>query len=265
MFGIPQTTAYDLNFRLFGIPVRVHPLFWVIAFLFSPLLRQNASDLRAMLFGFAGWLLAWFLTFLIHEFGHALVIQRLFGARPWIVFYGFGGLTVHEPFYRKIPGPWGKMLISFAGPGAQLLSVAALLGVFWLCGFRFEVSFVDALGPIPIPAVIPTSYPFDLASHTYLRLCYVYFLFGFIWMGVVWSALNLLPIHPLDGGQIARQLFHKFSPRSGLTNSLILSICCALTLLAFSLRAGDNFIAIFFGFFAFMNFQELQAARARRF
>ena len=29
MFAEPDRTSYDLNFRLFGFPVRVHPLFWL--------------------------------------------------------------------------------------------------------------------------------------------------------------------------------------------------------------------------------------------
>ena len=30
MLGMPEPTAYDLRFRLLGIPVRVHPLFWIV-------------------------------------------------------------------------------------------------------------------------------------------------------------------------------------------------------------------------------------------
>ncbi len=30
MFGEPQRTQADLNFTLFRIPIRVHPLFWLV-------------------------------------------------------------------------------------------------------------------------------------------------------------------------------------------------------------------------------------------
>ena len=30
MLGMPATDSYDLRFRLLGIPVRVHPLFWLV-------------------------------------------------------------------------------------------------------------------------------------------------------------------------------------------------------------------------------------------
>ena len=32
----PSRTEGDLNFRLFGIPVRIHPFFWVIMLLLGP-------------------------------------------------------------------------------------------------------------------------------------------------------------------------------------------------------------------------------------
>ena len=30
LLGSPEVTPYDLRFRLFRIPIRVHPLFWLI-------------------------------------------------------------------------------------------------------------------------------------------------------------------------------------------------------------------------------------------
>ena len=30
MFYEPQPTRYDLNFHLFGFPVRIHPFFWLL-------------------------------------------------------------------------------------------------------------------------------------------------------------------------------------------------------------------------------------------
>jgi len=31
----PNRTAYDLNFRIFGVDVRIHPLFWLISAFFT--------------------------------------------------------------------------------------------------------------------------------------------------------------------------------------------------------------------------------------
>jgi len=35
MFMDPRPSPWDLNFRLGGIPVRVHPMFWLLALILS--------------------------------------------------------------------------------------------------------------------------------------------------------------------------------------------------------------------------------------
>ena len=42
MLAEPNRTPYDLNFRLFGFRVRVHPLFWLISALFC--MQAHAFD-----------------------------------------------------------------------------------------------------------------------------------------------------------------------------------------------------------------------------
>ena len=41
---------------------------------------------------------------------------------------------------------------------------------------------------------------------------------------VMWGLLNLLPIYPLDGGQIAQQIFVLTNPQDAMRQSLILSV-----------------------------------------
>ncbi len=41
---------------------------------------------------------------------------------------------------------------------------------------------------------------------------------------------NLLPVYPLDGGQIAREILLKFSPAYGIRQSLVLSMSVAVVL-----------------------------------
>ena len=45
MFSEPPRTPYDLNFPLFGIPVRIHPWFWVAAVM----LGANSPDAVSLL------------------------------------------------------------------------------------------------------------------------------------------------------------------------------------------------------------------------
>src|SRR6202011_2917389 len=108
LIGEPPATQADLHFALFGIPVRVHPMFWLMAVLLGANMTAGRPDL--MFF----WVLAVFLSILVHELGHALVI-RSFGSQPWITLYGMGGLASHAAT-RTDPGT--HILISLAGPGA---------------------------------------------------------------------------------------------------------------------------------------------------
>jgi hypothetical protein len=75
------------------------------------------------------------------------------------------------------------------------------------------------------------------------------------WVNIAWSVLNLLPILPLDGGNIAQSLFGRQAAR-------ILSIVVggAAGLLLFA--NGITFAGFFFLFFAASNFGSLQQERA---
>ncbi|MBT4867846.1 MAG: Zn-dependent protease, partial [Planctomycetaceae bacterium] len=76
MFGSFAPTPYDLRFELLGIPVRVHPIFW----LSSGWLAWHRGRLDIV----AVQVLCIFLAVLVHEMGHALVTRR-FGWQPEIV------------------------------------------------------------------------------------------------------------------------------------------------------------------------------------
>jgi Zn-dependent protease len=122
MFGMPSTTAYDLRFRALGIPVRVHPFFW----LFSAMLGPQDRGLGEIL----TWVLCVFVSILVHEYGHGLM-GRAFGHRASIVLYGFGGLCYSEA-ERQSPGQ--RLAVLFAGPGAGFLLAGLLLGGYFAAG-----------------------------------------------------------------------------------------------------------------------------------
>ena len=79
-----------------------------------------------------------------------------------------------------------------------------------------------------------------------------------IWVNIFLNILNLAPVYPLDGGQVARQLFVVNDPWNGLKYSVFLSIAVGVLIALFSLRSGDQFIGIFFGFMAWSNYTTLQ-------
>jgi Zn-dependent protease len=246
LLGEPPRTQYDLNFSLLGIPVRVHPLFWLIILM----LGGSLGDAGAVL----TWIVAVFLSILVHELGHAMVM-RAYGFRPWITLYAFGGQASYDPRYaasRKGSGPLAQVLISLAGPVAGFLLVGVLLLGLKAAGYANYIFFVSPWGLRP--------YVFELPNQ---RLGAV--LNGIFFVSLVWGMINLLPIYPLDGGQIAREIFLKLSARAGILMSLYVSIVAAVAMAVFTFVAWNHdwFVAVFFLYLAYGSYVTLQAYRGR--
>jgi stage IV sporulation protein FB len=243
----PAPTQADLSFSLFGIPVRINPMFWVMAMI----LGINASDRDLSLLFI--WILAVFISILIHELGHAFAIRWL-GSRPWITLYAMGGLTSHDPrrnLRSAATNTWEQILISFAGPGAGFLLVAVILGVLSAAGYRDKIHFEQFFGLVP-----------QLENLGNFR---VTVLLDFLFLiSMLWGFFNLLPIYPLDGGQIARELWLYFYPRQGIPQSLMLSIVTA-SLVAFYqiFYVKSLFNGMLFCFFAYESYQILRAYSGR--
>jgi len=85
-----------------------------------------------------------------------------------------------------------------------------------------------------------------------------------------WSLMNLIPVHPLDGGQITREFLAMKRPYDYWQVTLKLSIAVAVGVATWSIlspeQVGDlllldaKFFAILFAYLAFQNFQMLQAS-----
>jgi Zn-dependent protease len=242
----PGPSQGDLNFSLFGIPVRIHPMFWLIAIMMG----MNLSDRDPVILLI--WVIAFFISILWHEMGHALVIRQ-FGFRPWITLYGMGGLASYDPAkHRRFCGvkPYEQMLISFAGPGAEILLAVILAGIF-ICMKLKVVMIYD------LPFLYPVVFGLDNA-----RLSVFFNLLMYVC--VFWALVNLLPIYPLDGGQITRELLMFFNLRDGLRQSLMLSIFTAIFVgILAVVKWHSMFIPLFFGYLAFENYQALQAYSGR--
>ncbi len=236
LIGEPSRTQYDLNFVLFGIPVRVHPLFWLV----TVILGAKGSDG----IGILTWVAAVFFSILLHELGHAWMMQ-VHGYRPWIVLYGMGGLTSHDPrqgFATKRSDTLTNVLISVAGPGIGFLFAASLLAACFAAGYKvgFDPSYFQPYVIVPNPRI------FWLLNDV-LFIC------------SIWGLVNLLPIYPLDGGQIARELLVRFSPRDGIRQSMLLSIFAAIGMAVYGyVRMESLYVAVFFGYLAWASFIALQ-------
>jgi stage IV sporulation protein FB len=253
LLGEPGRTQGDLHFGLFGIPVRIHPLFWLMAVIFG---IGGSHDLFSLMI----WVAAVLLGILVHEMGHALVI-RSFGFRPWIVLYAMGGVACHNPgeVYRsKGNTHWGQILICIAGPAAGFLLAGALLLGLYLAGFGSEIDYQWPfyLRPVWMNAA------FDPATGALDFTMRARFVNDLFFICTLWGFLNLLPVFPLDGGQIAREVLLIFNPRQGVVQSLVLSIFTAILLAVSALvKLHDYYLALLFGYLAYESFTILQSYR----
>src|SRR5262245_44712779 len=97
---------------MFGIHVRVHPFFWLIACLLGADYLERLGPVYLLL-----WVACMFVSILVHELGH-VVMGRAFGARGHIVLYSFGGLAIGS---SDLPRRWQRVAVLFAGPFAGFL------------------------------------------------------------------------------------------------------------------------------------------------
>src|SRR6516165_8553767 len=71
VFFEPNETPLDLKWRMFGIPVRVHPFFWLVSAF------MGWSTLNRGIIFLVIWVACVFVSVLVHEMGHVLM-GRLF-------------------------------------------------------------------------------------------------------------------------------------------------------------------------------------------
>ena len=176
--------------------------------------------------------------------GHALA-ARAYGWQPQITLHGFGGLASYQPTYRSTRA---QILITAAGPGAGFSVRGAdrcgdcrWRGTSVVFGWRF-----GSLLPIRFEA-------FDSDQLNML-------ISDLLYINIFWGLVNLLPVYPLDGGQISRELFGLVSPADSVRQSLWLSViaAAAVAVLAFT-RLDDKYIAFFFAYLAYTSYSTLQA------
>ena len=89
---------------------------------------------------------------------------------------------------------------------------------------------------------------------------FVYFL---LLVSIFWAFLNLMPVYPLDGGQIARELFLLSGSRQAIQHSLMLSIAVAVGLGLWGLRGQQPFMGMMFLMLAYSSYTTLQQYTGR--
>lgn len=245
----PPPTAYDLRFVLFGIPVRVHPLFWLVALLMG-MPDLNAPDYQLSML--VAWVVAFFVGILVHELGHA-VAMRSYGYRPWITLHGLGGMASYDAAQDRPASLAGRVAISFAGPGAGFLLAALMVAGLAAVGKPFAIGWQFYIVPVFVPQELIGSLPLTL------------FVLDLLHISVFWGFVNLLPVQPLDGGHIARELLVYADPRRGIERSLVLSLGTAVVMAVVALvRFKSTFLTVLFAYLAYQSYAMLAMYRGRR-
>ena len=204
------------------------------------------------------WIMS-YLKILIHELGHAIVLRKC-GISSHIVIYHFGGLAVREGSTYAAYGHTqqlnskNQIMVSAAGPAAQLLLAGLVFAVLRTGGFR--VPYFETAFGVHLP--VGTGFPISNAL-----LCM--FLFYLLYPSIIWAVFNLLPVYPLDGGHISRELFLLLNPREGIPHSLTLSIATAGGIAIYMLSRGNIFFAVMMGSVGYSSYQILQAYTGNRF
>lgn len=245
----PQPTPADWQFQLAGIPVRVSAWFWLGAAILGWNTCQSFAegDQRAML----GYLIVWagvvLVSILVHEMGHALAF-RAFGQGSHVVIYHFGGLAIPNVWNRRHLRPIEQLLVSAAGPVAQL----ALAGLI-IAGLKVGGWFV----PFPIFSV---GMALDLYSGRAIESPVLSVLFDFLlFVNIFWPILNLLPVPPLDGGQIVREGMLAAGVADAYKIAGLIGVATGALVAYWAYTRGEPFLGIMFALLAASCWQSLSS------
>ncbi len=206
-----------LEFHLFKIPIRVEAEFWIVMGLFGFMINQNAAG-NQMFLMIALFMMAGFISILIHELGHALMVKKY-----------------------KLPTQIRLSLFhgSASHPSGILNRKQTFLVI--LCGPLLQATFGASI--------------YFLTPHLGLEANLLsYFIETLIGISIYWSVLNCIPVLPLDGGRMLEIALGPKRIKLTLTISMISAVI--MCIICFSI--GAFFFGVFMAMFAFQSYQALE-------
>ena len=217
-------------FRLFGINVYLHWTWFILVVIAVQLpYRSYSSKLWNVL-----ELVAVFAIILLHEFGHALACRSVGGRAERIVLWPLGGVA----FVQPPPRPGAVLWSIVAGPlvnvilALPLIFVAVAVNVSWGAVSAGRASDLQQFALI-------------IAGVNILIFCF-----------------NMLPIYPLDGGQILQSLLWFFLGRAlSLRIVAVMGIVAAVAGVVTAALLGKIMLLLMA---AFIGWQSLHGYRVAR-
>jgi Zn-dependent protease/predicted RNA-binding Zn-ribbon protein involved in translation (DUF1610 family) len=214
-------------FRAFGIDVYLHWA-WFLAVVYFVNQAKGYSSLSWSVLE----CLSLFSIVLIHEFGHQLACRQVGGKTSQIILWPLGGVAYVSPPQR---------------PGAQLWSIAA--------------------GPLVNVILFPILYALVLLSRHLGWNDTMPDLFKFLnnlWLiNLVLLIFNLMPVYPLDGGQILRSLlWFVFGRANSLLAASIIGFIGVAVLIALAIFLQSVWLGIMCAFILLNCWGGLMQARA---
>lgn len=230
-----------LAFRIGDIPVRVDPTFWIIMGLFGLNRAVARGSFDAVLV--VEWIALVFIGILVHELGHAVAF-RAFGRPPQVTLYGMGGLTSAAGGLS----PGRRLVTTLAGPMVGFALGGIVLGLraagVWEPAQLEGMGVLDLLGR-GFGAVYVTD---DLLELIFLDLVFI---------NIGWGVLNLIPLHPLDGGQSLEAFLSLIRVKRAEAITSMLGVVVAAGVGFYAAQRGLFIVVIFMVFFGLANLRRL--------
>lgn len=185
------------------IPIYIHPIFWVLILVIGWLNSSSSGSFNEQILTTAIWAVIILFSVLIHEYGHALTALA-FGQQARIELVGLGGVTYRQGKKLKL---WQDFIVVLNGPLAGFMLFLAA-GIF-----KQQIGESDTI------------------------ISYVIFIT--MWANLFWTILNLVPVHPLDGGRLLSIIMEGIFGLKGLRFSFLISgiLAVLISFFFFSLHA----------------------------
>ncbi len=218
-------------FNAFGITVFLH-WSWFLVAAWQLDRRTGGATGADPLFWAAAEYLGLFALVLMHEFGHSLACRQVGGTAREIILWPLGGVAYVNP----PPRPGAVLWSIAAGPLVNAVLVPVFMGVLALARWA------------DWPATAPATFGLLRQLGT---------------INLVLLIFNMLPVYPLDGGQILRSVLWFFLGRSrSLMVASLIGVAGAAAGAAWALWKGEIWLVLLAGFALTRSWSGLRHARS---